>query len=200
MIDFELIKKVFFVLKERGIKLITAESLTGGLIASEFTKIPGASEVLWGGYVVYTAEAKISLLSVKHEIIKDFGVVSPQTVEAMAFGAVKNFFDASCAPEPAVSIAVSGVAGPSSLEGKPPGTVCISSAFFCPASFDFKKLHDSKILKKEALVFKTHTYRFSGSRDEVREQTLNKAFLHVLLLTERTAVPIRNCRDFIHKE
>ena len=68
------------------------------------------------------------------------------------------------------------------------------------ASFDFKKLHDSKILKKEALVFKTHTYRFSGSRDEVREQTLNKAFLHVLLLTERTAVPIRNCRDFIHKE
>ena len=58
----------------------------------------------------------------------------------------------------------------------------------------------SKILKKEALVFKTHTYRFSGSRDEVREQTLNKAFLHVLLLTERTAVPIRNCRDFIHKE
>ncbi len=50
VIDFELIKKVFFVLKERGIKLITAESLTGGLIASEFTKIPGASEVLWCGW------------------------------------------------------------------------------------------------------------------------------------------------------
>ena len=184
MIDFELIKKVFLRLKERGIKLITAESLTGGLIASEFTKIPGASEVLWGGYVVYTAEAKISLLNVKHEIIKNFGVVSPQTVEAMAFGAVRNFFDVSCASEPAVSIAVSGVAGPSSLEGKPPGTVCISSAFFYPASFEFKKLHDSKALKKEALVFKTHTYRFSGSRDEIREQTLNNAFLHVLSLTE----------------
>ena len=189
MIDFELIKKVFFVLKEKGIKLITAESLTGGLIASEFTKIPGASEVLWGGYVVYTAEAKISLLSVKHEIIKDFGVVSPQTVEAMAFGAVKNFFDASCAPESAVSIAVSGVAGPSSLEENPPGTVCVSSAFFCLAPSDLK------ILKKDAFVFKTHTYRFSGSRDEVREQTVNKAFLHVLSLTEKTASPIRNCRD-----
>ena len=196
MIDFELIKKVFFVLKERGVKLITAESLTGGLIASEFTKIPGTSEVLWGGYVVYTAQAKISLLTIEPELISSFGVVSPQTVEAMAFGAVKNFVDASCAPEPAVSIAVSGVAGPSTLEGNPAGTVCISSAFFCPAPSDLKKLHDFKILKKEALVFKTHTYQFSGSRDEVREQTLNKAFLHVLSLTERTAVPIRNCRDF----
>ena len=196
MIDFELIKKVFFVLKERSVKLITAESLTGGLIASEFTKIPGSSDVLWGGYVVYTAQAKISLLTIEPELISSFGVVSPQTVEAMAFGAVRNFFDASCAPEPAVSIAVSGVAGPSTLEGNPPGTVCISSAFFCPAPSDLKKLHDFKILKKEALVFKTHTYQFSGSRDEVREQTLNKAFLHVLSLTERTAVPIRNCRDF----
>ena len=191
MIDFELIKKVFFVLKERSVKLITAESLTGGLIASEFTKIPGSSDVLWGGYVVYTAQAKISLLNIEPELISSFGVVSPQTVEAMAFGAVRNFFDASCAPEPAVSIAVSGVAGPSTLEGNPPGTVCISSAFFCPAPSDLKKLHDFKILKKEALVFKTHTYRFSGSRDEIREQTLNKAFLHVLSLTERTAAPIK---------
>ena len=190
MIDFELIKKVFFVLRERGIKLITAESLTGGLIASEFTKISGASEVLWGGYIVYTPQAKISLLNIEPDIIDSFGVVSPQTVEAMALGAVKNFFNASCAPEPAVSIAVSGVAGPSSLEGNPPGTVCVSSAFFCPAPSDFK------ILKKDAFVFKTHTYRFSGSRDEVREQTVNKAFLHVLSLTKRTAAPIRNCRDF----
>ena len=190
MIDFELIKKVFFVLRERGIKLITAESLTGGLIASEFTKISGASEVLWGGYIVYTPQAKISLLNIEPDIIDSFGVVSPQTVEAMALGAVKNFFNASCAPDPAVSIAVSGVAGPSSLEGNPPGTVCVSSAFFCPAPSDLK------ILKKDAFVFKTHTYRFSGSRDEVREQTVNKAFLHVLSLTEKTAAPIRNCRDF----
>lgn len=190
MIDFELIKKVFFVLRERGIKLITAESLTGGLIASEFTKISGASEVLWGGYIVYTPQAKISLLNIEPDIIDSFGVVSPQTVEAMALGAVKNFFNASCAPEPAVSIAVSGVAGPSSLEGNPPGTVCVSSAFFCPAPSDLK------ILKKDAFVFKTHTYRFSGSRDEVREQTVNKVFLHVLSLTEKTAAPIRNCRDF----
>ncbi|MGI5060505.1 CinA family protein [Treponema denticola] len=190
MIDFELIKKVFFVLRERGIKLITAESLTGGLIASEFTKISGASEVLWGGYIVYTPQAKISLLNIEPDIIDSFGVVSPQTVEAMALGAVKNFFNASCAPEPAVSIAVSGVAGPSSLEENPPGTVCVSSAFFCPVPSDLK------IFKKNALVFKTHTYWFSGSRDEVREQTVNKAFLHVLSLTEKTAAPIRNCRDF----
>jgi len=188
--DFQLIKKVFFVLRERGIKLITAESLTGGLIASEFTKISGASEVLWGGYIVYTPQAKISLLNIEPDIIDSFGVVSPQTVEAMALGAVKNFFNASCAPEPAVSIAVSGVAGPSSLEGNPLGTVCVSSAFFCLAPSDLK------ILKKDAFVFKTHTYRFSGSRDEVREQTVNKAFLHVLSLTEKTASPIRNCRDF----
>lgn len=177
MIDFELIKKVFFILKEKGLKLITAESLTGGLISSEFTKIPGASEVLWGGYVVYTPQAKMSLLNVAPEILKDFGLVSAQTVEAMNLGAVKNFLTASFEPASVVSIAVSGAAGPSSLEGHPPGTVCISSAFF-----DSKKLQNSKVLKKESIIFKTHTYKFSGSRDEVREQTLNKAFLHVLSL------------------
>ncbi|UTC78070.1 CinA family protein [Treponema sp. OMZ 799] len=189
MIDFELIKKVFLVLKERKIKLITAESLTGGLIASEFTKIPGTSEVFWGGYVVYTAQAKIAFLNIEPKLIETFGVISPQNVEAMAFGAVKNFFDTSFTPEPVVSIAVSGAAGPSSLEGHPPGTVCISSAFFYPKSFDSKKSHDLKTLKKEDLVFKTHTYEFSGSRDEVREQTLNKAFFHILSLTKRTATP-----------
>lgn len=187
MIDVELIKKVFFTLKERGIKLITAESLTGGLIASEFTKIPGASEVLWGGYIVYTAQAKIAFLNIEPKLIETFGVISSQTVEAMAFGAVKNFFDASCTPEPVVSIAVSGAAGPSSLEGHLPGTVCISSGFFDPAIFDSKKLQDSKVLKKESIIFKTHTYKFSSSRDEVRDQTLNKAFLHVLSLTENWA-------------
>lgn len=196
MIDVELIKKVFSALRESGIKLITAESLTGGLIASEFTKIPGASEVLWGGYVVYTVQAKIALLNIAPKLIETFGVISNQTVEAMAFGAVKNFFDASFTPEPVASIAVSGAAGPSSLEGNPPGTVCVSSAFFCPAHCDKQKLHDSKVLKKEALVFKTHTYRFSGSRDEVREQTLNKAFLHVLYLMEERQPSFENCRDF----
>ncbi|UTC61378.1 CinA family protein [Treponema sp. OMZ 787] len=196
MIDFELIKKVFLLLKERNIKLITAESLTGGLIASEFTKIPGSSEVLWGGYVVYTPQAKISLLGIEPKLIKTFGVISPQTVEAMAFGAVKNFFDASFTSEPVVAIAVSGAAGPSSLEGHPAGTVCVSAAFFYWKTFDSEKLNYSQVLKKEDLVFKTNTYVFSGSRDEVREQTLNKAFLHILSLIERTAVPVGNCRNF----
>nr|WP_253730214.1 nicotinamide-nucleotide amidohydrolase family protein [Treponema sp. OMZ 790] len=91
MIDFELVKRVFFVLKERDIKLITCESLTGGLISSEFTKIPGASEVLWGGYVVYTPQAKIELLDVDPMILKNFGLVSAQTVEAMNLGAVNTF-------------------------------------------------------------------------------------------------------------
>lgn len=190
MIDTELIKKVFFLLKERGIKLITAESLTGGLISSEFTKIPGASEVLWGGYVVYTPQAKINLLNIDPKTIENFGLVSRQTVEAMAFGALKNFFDSSKELLPAISIAVSGAAGPSSLEGHPPGTVCVSSAFFHPQRFASEKLNDlkknqsSKILKKDSLIFKTHTYEFLGTRDGVREQTLNKAFLHVLSLAE----------------
>ena len=91
MIDVELIKQVFFILKEKDIKLITCESLTGGLISSEFTKIPGTSEVFWGGYVVYTPQAKINLLNVNPETLKNFGLVSVQTVEAMNLGAVKNF-------------------------------------------------------------------------------------------------------------
>ena len=181
MIDVELIKQVFFILKEKDIKLITCESLTGGLISSEFTKIPGTSEVFWGGYVVYTPQAKISLLNVNPETLKDFGLVSVQTVEAMNLGAVKNFLKASSKSISVVSIAVSGAAGPSSLEGKPPGTVCISAAFFNSKNFDLKILDN---LKKDSLIFKTSSYKFLGSRNEVREETLNKAFEHILSLTK----------------
>nr|WP_305880080.1 hypothetical protein [Treponema sp. OMZ 790] len=79
-------------------------------------------------------------------------------------------------------MAVSGAAGPSSLEGHPAGTVYVSSALFDSKNLNFKIQNGLKKVEKSSLLFDTHFYKFSGSRDEVREQTLNKAFLHVLSL------------------
>src|SRR5512146_3335869 len=91
--------------RERGLKLATAESCTGGLIAGLLTEIPGSSDVVERGYVVYSNRAKSDLLGVPGDMIADMGAVSEAVARAMAEGAVENS-NAHC------SIAVTGVAGP----------------------------------------------------------------------------------------
>lgn len=156
MIDTCLIKRSFSELKKRGIKLITAESLTGGLISAEFTKITGASETVWGGFVTYSPQAKISLLGVEPEIIERYGVVSAETAEAMAYGALNAFLAKNTGGLEAVAIAVTGVAGPDSLEGKPVGTVFTGIASFLKGNMECK----------------TFQFLFSGDRNQVREKTV----------------------------
>lgn len=110
------------LLTDRGETVATAESCTGGLIASTITDVPGSSVVFHRGYVTYSNEAKSILLGVPEEVIAAHGAVSEETVKAMAAGCL----EASDADH---AIAVSGIAGPGGgSEEKPAGTVYVGIA------------------------------------------------------------------------
>jgi nicotinamide-nucleotide amidase len=91
--------------RERGLKVATAESCTGGLVAARLTSVPGSSEVFVGGVVAYSDEVKAQELGVPTEVLEQHGAVSAETAAAMAAGA-----RARLGVEVAVS--VTGVAGP----------------------------------------------------------------------------------------
>jgi PncC family amidohydrolase len=107
------------VLREKGLKLATAESCTGGLIADRITNVPGSSEYFRGGIVAYAYEAKVALLDVSWDTLRTYGAVSKETVIEMARG-VRIAFGADLA------VSVSGIAGPGGgLPDKPVGTTWI---------------------------------------------------------------------------
>jgi PncC family amidohydrolase len=102
-----------------GLTLATAESCTGGLIGHLITEIPGSSRYYYGGAIVYSYEAKETILGVDHDAIVDQGAVSFAVAEQMAHGA-RQKFDAD------IAVAVTGIAGPGGgLPDKPVGTVYI---------------------------------------------------------------------------
>ena len=101
---------------KHGLKLATAESLTGGLIAQRLTNVSGSSKVFQGGVITYATEVKTALLNAPPG-----PSVSEEMVEAMALGACENL-------GADVSIATTGVAGPDSWEGIPPGTVWVATS------------------------------------------------------------------------
>lgn len=108
------------LLKERQMMLSTAESCTGGYIASLVTSVAGSSEYFNGSVVSYSNQAKMDLLGVRQEDLEEYGAVSEAVVEQMARGAMERF-GTQC------SIATSGVAGPGGgSEEKPVGTVWIA--------------------------------------------------------------------------
>jgi PncC family amidohydrolase len=103
-------------IRNLGLKLATAESCTGGLIANRITNVPGSSDYFLGGIVAYAYEAKVALLKVSWETLKTYGAVSRETVLEMARGARK-------ALGADLAISVSGIAGPGGgLPDKPVGT------------------------------------------------------------------------------
>jgi nicotinamide-nucleotide amidase len=110
-------QKLFDHLSVYGLKLVTAESCTGGMVAAAITDIAGSSAVVDRGFITYSNAAKIEMLSVPAELINDYGAVSEQVAMAMAQGALKH----SSAD---IAVAITGVAGPSggSVE-KPVGQV-----------------------------------------------------------------------------
>ncbi|MFZ5881014.1 MAG: CinA family protein [Chloroflexota bacterium] len=104
------------LLRERGLKLATAESCTGGLIADRITDVPGSSDYFMGGIVAYAYEAKVALLEVSWDTLQAHGAVSRETVLEMARGARK-------ALGVDIAVSVSGIAGPAGgLPDKPVGT------------------------------------------------------------------------------
>jgi len=107
------------LLRERGWKLATAESCTGGLVADRITDTPGSSDYFLGGFVSYAYEAKVASLGVSWDTLQRYGAVSRETVLEMARGA-RNALGAD------VAISVSGIAGPGGgLPQKPVGTTWI---------------------------------------------------------------------------
>lgn len=102
--------------ERRGLRLATAESCTGGLVAAALTEIPGSSAVVERGFVTYSNEAKTELLGVPTALFDTVGAVSEEVARAMASGALAR------APVD-LAVAVTGIAGPGGSEFKPEGRV-----------------------------------------------------------------------------
>ncbi|MFM2422010.1 MAG: hypothetical protein RL291_540 [Pseudomonadota bacterium] len=109
--------------RSKGWRIATVESCTGGLISAALTEIPGSSDVLAGSLVTYANSAKMGLVGVSAETLKRVGAVSAETADEMARGALRAL------PEIALSLSVTGVAGPGggSVE-KPVGLVYMATA------------------------------------------------------------------------
>lgn len=137
-----------------GKTLVTAESLTGGGIGAALTAVSGASAVFKGGVISYTNEVKHGVLGVPEEMLEAHGAVSAPVAEAMAIG-VRKLLDADAA------VSVTGLAGPSGDDyGNPVGTVFIGYA-------------------DEETSLYLHRL-FSGSREEIRQKTIEAALTLVL--------------------
>ena len=140
---------IYRLLKKYNYKMTTAESATGGMIASTLVNVPGISSFFEQGYVTYSDAAKISMIGVPAEIIRQFGVVSAETARAMAEGAART---AGCE----AALSVTGVAGPDGgTEECPVGLVYIGCCV------------QGRTLVRE--------YRFLGNREKIRESTVAAA-------------------------
>ena len=133
------------LLKKYELTVTTAESCTGGMIASKIVNVPGASDVLEQGFITYSNKAKRKLLDVSKTTLKKYGAVSSQTAREMALGGVFAADSDAC-------VAATGIAGPDGgTEEKPVGLVYVSCC-----------------IKDEVQV---EECMFRGTRQEIREQS-----------------------------
>jgi nicotinamide-nucleotide amidase len=108
-------------LRERGSSVAVAESLTGGALCSALVDVPGASAVLRGSVTAYATGLKADLLGVDPDLLARVGAVHPDVAAAMAAGARTRL-------GAVWGVATTGVAGPDSQDGHPPGTVHVAAA------------------------------------------------------------------------
>ncbi|MBZ0261737.1 MAG: CinA family protein [Hyphomicrobiales bacterium] len=99
--------------RSRGVKIATAESCTGGMVAALLTSLAGSSDVFDCGFVTYSNEAKIGMLGVSPDIISEFGAVSRECALAMAHGAILK----SVAT---LAVSITGIAGPAGGSAEKP--------------------------------------------------------------------------------
>ncbi len=108
--------------RQKRLRICTAESCTGGLLAGLFTEFAGSSDIFERGYVTYSNHAKQDVLGVPGDMLADFGAVSETVVRAMAEGALE-------ASRANIAIAITGIAGPGGgTPMKPVGTVHLACA------------------------------------------------------------------------
>lgn len=135
------------LLTSKNFTIATAESCTGGLLASTLTDVDGASAYVKGGVVAYSNAIKISVLHVDAKTLQTFGAVSSQTAREMASN-VREIFSST------IGISTTGVAG-SSVEGKAVGTVFVA--------VDAENFSDVR------------EFHFAGSRTEIKAQAVDAA-------------------------
>ena len=141
----DLVKELADLLTAKNMMIATAESCTGGLLATSLTHKPGASSYFDRGFVTYSNEAKHDELDVPNGTLDEHGAVSAPTAEAMAKGALKN-------SKAAITIAITGIAGPDGgTDDKPVGTVFFGYALKGGSSGSIKN-------------------QFEGSRQQIQTQ------------------------------
>lgn len=156
----DLAAQVGLALKQHGVMLATAESCTGGGVASAVTDIAGSSAWFERGFVTYSNQAKVEMLQVSNETLLRFGAVSEATVREMVSGALVR-------SQAQLALAVSGIAGPGGgTPEKPLGTVWFAWGL------------------KGGLVA-TQLHHLHGSRSEIREQSVRIALQGVLEILDR---------------
>ena len=144
MIEQELVS----LLKDKQLVITTAESCTGGMIASRIVSVPGASAVFKEGYITYSDEVKSRVLGVKKSTLEQYFAVSAETAGEMAEGAAKI-------ANADIAISVTGVAGPDKEDGKPVGLVYIGCSY------------KGRISVRE--------YNFTGERADIRNAATDEA-------------------------
>jgi nicotinamide-nucleotide amidase len=137
------------------VKLVTAESCTGGLVAATLTAVPGSSDVFDRGFVTYSNEAKTAMLGVSAGLIEREGAVSEAVAMAMAQGALDH-------SQGDLAIAVTGIAGPDGGSAEKP----VGLVYFAGAS------RDGRACRHRALFGDI-------GRDAVRRESVARAFLLV---------------------
>ncbi len=139
--------------RARGFRIAAAESCTGGLVMARLTEVPGSSDYVDRGVVVYSNQSKTDLLGVPADLITQHGAVSEPVAEAMATGMVRlagtDF-----------AVGITGVAGPGGgTPDKPVGMVVVAAAW----------------KRNESLETRVRTFRFVGGREMVRFQASQAA-------------------------
>lgn len=151
---------VLFACRKHKLKVVTAESCTGGLVAAALTAIAGSSDVVERGFVTYANEAKREMLGVPWDALLGHGAVSEPVARAMAAGALAH----SLAD---IAVSVTGVAGPGGgSDEKPVGLV-----------------HLAAVRKGHEPIAERHI--FPGDRDAIRRISVLTALAMLALLAER---------------
>lgn len=115
--NYTLSQKLGLLLKEKGLKIATAESCTGGGLSEVLTAVAGSSAWFDRGFVTYSNEAKIEMLDVSADTLKKHGAVSEESAKEMALGAIKH-------SRANIAVSITGIAGPAGgSRDKPVGLV-----------------------------------------------------------------------------
>ena len=152
-----IVKDIIDIARSLNLRIATAESCTGGLVAVALTDIPGASDVMDRGFVTYSNAAKVEMLGVSTDTLMAHGAVSEQVAQEMADGALSR----SAAD---LTVSITGIAGPGGSEHKPEGRGCFG-------------------LARKGLKTYTETKEFGAQgRDKIRQLSRD----HALALLKRS--------------